>query len=287
MDSGLEKEGPGNTMKKKTSVLKTLWIAGALSLVIGASCGCAAGRGADRETLRLSGIEKLDAGDYGGAIADLEEALSLGKGRVGEMELDILKYRAEAEYRIGDYSAAAHTYDILRQVDGEKPEYVRLHCMLSIQAGNTEEALEDYGNIYEDYKTAAEKGTKEGDSVTRDSLLNLLKDVGQALEEAGQTDAALELYSQAEADGLADSVVYNRKGLCYLNRGEYSAAGQAFEAGMKAADTEAAADLAFNHAVALEYQGNYEEALKAFEAYVAQYGSDEKAEHEIAFLRTR
>ena len=286
MDSGLEKEGPGNTMKKKISVLKTLWIAGVLSLVIGAFSGCAAG-GADREALRLSGIEKLDAGDYGGAIADLEEALSLGKGRVGEMELDILKYRAEAEYRIGDYSAAAHTYDILRQVDGEKPEYVRLHCMLSIQAGNTEEALEDYGNIYEVYKTVAEKGTKDGDSVTRDSLLNLLKDVGQALEEAGQTDAALELYSQAEADGLADSVVYNRKGLCYLNRGEYSAAGQAFEAGINAGGTEGAADLAFNRAVALEYQGNYEEALKAFDAYVAQYGSDEKAEHEIAFLRTR
>ena len=45
MDSGLEKEGPGNTMKKKTSVLKNLWIAGALSLVIGASSGCALGRG--------------------------------------------------------------------------------------------------------------------------------------------------------------------------------------------------------------------------------------------------
>ena len=257
-------------MKKKKSVLKTVWIAGILSLVIGTAGGCSAGNGTDREALRLSGIEKLDAGDYGGAIADLEEALSLGKGKVGEMELDILKYRAEAEYRMGDYSAAAHTYDILRQVDGEKPEYVRLHCLLNIQAGKTEEALEDYRNIYEKDKSA-----------------ELLKDMGQALEKAGQTDAALELYSQAEADGLADSVIYNRKGLCYLSRGEYSAAGQAFEAGLKASDTEAAADLAFNRAAALEYQGNYEEALKAFEAYVAQYGSDEKAEHEIAFLKTR
>jgi len=43
----------------------------------------------------------------------------------------------------------------------------------------------------------------------------------------------------------------------------------------------------FNYAVALEYQGEYEQALEAFEAYTAQFGSDEQAEHEIAFLRTR
>ena len=258
-------------MRQRIGVWKQVKAVCILALAAGMISGCSLKTAENREALRMSGIEKLDAGDYAGAISDLEEALDLGKGRVGSMELDILKYRAEAEYKIGDYRAAAHTYDVLSQVDGEKPEYAGLHCLLSIRAGDTEEALEAYQKLYQQQQASAE----------------LLKEMGQALEEEGQTDAALELYAQAEADGTADSVIYNQKGLCYLERGEYLAAGQAFQTGLNAPDGKAKADLMFNYAVALEYQGEYEQALEAFEAYTAQFGSDEQAELEIAFLRTR
>ena len=33
--------------------------------------------------------------------------------------------------------------------------------------------------------------------------------------------------------------------------------------------------------------GNYETALEKFTAYAEHYGTDEKLEHEIAFLKTR
>lgn len=251
-------------------------LAAALLGIGTAGCGQAS---AARQELRLQGIEKLESGDYSGAIADLDEALSQGKGRVSAFELDILKYRGEAEYRAEDYSAAAHTYEILMQVDEKRPEYVRLHCIASVKSGDVQTALEDFTGLYEE-----QKADKDADAA---ALTELLGDVGAALEEAGETEAAMSLYLQAETDGLADSVVYNRMGLCRMAAGEYSAALTAFDAGLACGDGRAEADLTYNRAVALEYQGNYEEALAAFEAYASKFGVDEKVQHEIDFLKTR
>ena len=159
-------------MGQRKSALRRGWIAGMIVLTIGMTGGCAMGRKAEQETLRMSGIEKLEAGDYTGAIADLEAALNLGKGRVSAVELDILKYRAEAEYKAGDYGAAAHTYEVLRQVEGEKPEYARLHCLLSIQAGNVEQALADYQEIYKEY-LSTEAG--KADEAVKEEMMDSLR----------------------------------------------------------------------------------------------------------------
>ena len=283
-------------MRQRETKLKKLLLIAASAAAISLLGSCSLGSGAKRQELRLSGIEKLDAGDYEGAIGDLEEALSMGKGKVGQMELDILKYRAEAEVKIGDYSAAAHTYGILMEVDGEKPEYTELRCMLNVQAGNTDQAMEDYKKLYQAYtgtdpasKTSGDSGDPEEGTGQdkRTQLTKLIKDIGKALKSQGKEPEALAFYEQAEADGLADSEIYNQIGLCYLEKGEYIKAGQVFEKGINAPDQAAAADLAFNRAVALEYQRDYAGALKAFESYISQYGSDDRAEHEIAFLKTR
>ena len=75
-------------MKKRKRIV---WIPICIGIFAAALGGCA-GNTAERQALRLQGIEKIDAGDYSGAISDLDQALSLGKGSVGEMELDILKW---------------------------------------------------------------------------------------------------------------------------------------------------------------------------------------------------
>ena len=283
-------------MRQRETKLKKLLVIAASAAAISLLGSCSLGSGAKRQELRLSGIEKLDAGDYEGAIGDLEEALSMGKGKVGQMELDILKYRAEAEVKIGDYSAAAHTYGILMEVDGEKPEYTELRCMLNVRAGNTDQAMEDYKKLYQAYtgtdpasKTSGDSGDQAEETGQDKStqLTKLIKDIGKALKSQGKEPEDLAFYEQAEADGLADSEIYNHIGLCYLEKGEYIKAGQVFEKGINAPDQAAAADLAFNRAVALEYQRDYAGALKAFESYISQYGSDDRAEHEIAFLKTR
>ena len=73
---------------------------------------------------RMAGIEQMNQENYEDAIASFDKALDEADGIVGPFELDVLKYRAEAEYLTEDYRAAAHTYDILADVDGEKREYL-------------------------------------------------------------------------------------------------------------------------------------------------------------------
>ena len=46
-------------------------------------------------------------------------------------------------------------------------------------------------------------------------------------------------------------------------------------------------ELKFNQAVCFEHLGQYQKALELFQAYTEEFGSDEAAEHEIAFLKTR
>ena len=84
----------------------------ALLLGVSLAAGC---QGTDpaREQFRLDGIAQMEQGDYEGAIASFDEAIAHSDGRVGDFELDVLKYRGEAEYKLGDYPAAAHTYDVL------------------------------------------------------------------------------------------------------------------------------------------------------------------------------
>ena len=124
------------------------------------------------------------------------------------MELDILKYRAEAEYKIGDYRAAAHTYDVLSQVDGEKPEYAGLALSVKYSGRRHRRGA---GSLSEAVPATA-------------GFSRTLKRDGAGVGRRRPDRCALELYAQAEADGTADSVIYNQKGLCYLERGEYLAA---------------------------------------------------------------
>ena len=84
----------------------------------------ACGGSREKYELRETAIQQMENGDYAAAIETFGQALEKSDGFVGEFELDVLKYRAEAEYESGDYKAAARTYDVLSQVDGEKPEYL-------------------------------------------------------------------------------------------------------------------------------------------------------------------
>ena len=56
---------------------------------------------------------------------------------------------------------------------------------------------------------------------------------------------------------------------------------------MALSDRTAVRELKFNQAVCFEHLGQYQKALELFQAYTEEFGSDEAAEHEIAFLKTR
>lgn len=82
------------------------------------------------DELRLRGIEELQKAKYDKAIETFNEAMEQSDGKVGELQFDILMYRAEAEYMTGDLEAAEKTIETLRKVNGDKDEYIRFQSQL-------------------------------------------------------------------------------------------------------------------------------------------------------------
>lgn len=140
-------------------VLKTTGILLAAAIML---TGCQSSK--EKYTFRDTGIEQLNAGSYSEAIQSFDEALKNSDGLVGTFEVDVLKYRAEAEYKAEDYSAAAHTYEILNQVDESRPEYQNMQNMLYIKAGELDKAMAAYQEAYG--PDAGAKDSKENSDKT-------------------------------------------------------------------------------------------------------------------------
>ncbi len=100
------------------------------------------------------------------------------------------------------------------------------------------------------------------------------------LVETGDYAAALDLE-------VLQGPVYNRMAKEQIEAGDYERALEYIELGKTFAEESAGRELAFNEAAAWEYKHDYAKALQLFEAYVENYGADETAEREIAFLKTR
>lgn len=252
---------------------KNVWrICAAAAVSMTMLFGC--GEKTDRYEYRKLGIEAIGSGDFAGALKNLELALNSSEGTVGRFEIDVLKYRGEAEYQLGDYAAAAHTYDVLIQVDEERAEYLYLRCLSNAALGNLEPALADYTKA-----SAADK-----DAAGSDAAFFVLTTM---LEEQGQYEKAMTLYKQAVTDGKQNSELYNRMGLCMLRAEEYQEALGYFSLGIQAKDELAMPKLMYNQAVTYEYMGDFSQALTAMEAYNSRFGPDDNANREIAFLKTR
>ena len=228
----------------------------------------------ERQELRLQGIGQLETGNFEEAIASFEKALEISKGVVGEFELDILKYRAEAEYGTEDYEAAAYTYEVLLQIDKERPEYRIRLCTLWALSGKIDKAKEEYQKLY---------ATEPQNPETAQILLTL----GQALTDQDRFDEAIELYRQAVDGGIKSGEIYNRMGVCELEAGEIDSAIQYLEKGIETGDESAMEALLRNQAAAYERKQDFAAAQKTLERYVAVYGASPEIQKEIDFLKTR
>lgn len=261
---------------------------------------------------RAEGMEKLAAGDYAGAIGSFDTALEKSGKRAEDFNRDVLLYRADAEFLLKDYNAALHTYDLLLETDPNRPEYMYRQSSCYAQMGDTEQAVKRYQEAW-----AADK--KDKPAVGRQEALLA---AGSACVDAKEYDRAMALYEDAIKDGMEHGEIYNQMGLCQMAAEDYQSAFDLFDkgyqvtnaarnAGMsgdearktgdkdkeekdekdekddKKADGELLKELAYNRAVACEHLQQYEKALGLFQDFVKEFGPNEDAEHEIAFLKTR
>lgn len=245
----------------------------ALAVTVGAG-GC--GKKEDKYSYRAAGIEALNQGNYDGAVEAFDKAIDSSKGLVGKFDVDVLKYRAEAEYLAGDYTSSADTYDILIKVDGELPEYLNMRSVSKAGAGDLKGAIEDY-------KKSAGLDTEK----KAPGRLKALLAAGAAMEKEGTVSDAMSLYEEALQDGEQSAELYNRMGLCKLAAEDWDGAAEYFKKGLSAPDSEQVPELLFNQAVAEEHKGEFKTALDLMQQYISAHGPDEEAEREITFLKTR
>lgn len=245
-----------------------------LVLILAVIPGC--GRKESRYSYRDAGIEALNTGNYDEAIEAFDQAIDSSKGMVGKFDKDVLKYKAEAQYLSKDYSAAAETYGILLEVDGERAEYYNMRTVSRAGAGDFKGALEDY-----------EKGGELDPQKQAPGRLEALLAAGAAMEEEEETDKAMALYQEALESGTQSARLYNRMGLCEMADEKWDEAMEYFTKGLAAPDSSQVPGLLFNQAVANERKGDFKTALDFMQQYVSAHGPDEEAEREITFLKTR
>ncbi len=252
----------------------------ALSLMLSA-CGK---RARQERELRDFAISLMNDGAYGAAVAKFDEALSMNDGRVGETEIDILKYRAQAEMLMGDYEAAEYTYTLLEREDAKRTQYTNLRIICMARAGK------DLGRAVELYEKA------EKDDPHGTGHMEALYVLGEALsgsELESQRAKGKEFYRAAlEDEKRRSGELYDRLGMMLFEEGDIDGALEQFKAGCeltasdeKYSDEKAERSMMFNTAVCMEYQSKWEEALELFTEYEKTYGSSQESSHEIAFLK--
>lgn len=147
---------------------------------------------------RENGIALMESGDYEGAVAEFDSLIDQTT-RVTSFEIDVLKYRGEAEFMLGDYGAAAYTYDTLAKVDKPRAEYYYLGAVSLANSGDQDGAE----NRLESGKSADAKHEVTGYAEAVEAL-------GAAYMTAGDEEKADELYQTLVDEGFSSTEVYNR-----------------------------------------------------------------------------
>jgi len=247
------------------------------------SCGKAARK---EKELREQAIGFMEQGDYSAAVARFDEALSNKDGKYSTLEIDILRYKAEAQILAGDYASAADTYAQLRKLDGDRPEYMNLEVISRVRSG---ESLTRCLQLYEHSCEVDPVGTGSSQA---------LYVLGTALSKSGDAqfiEQARVLYERAlNTEGAQTGELYNRIGTLAFESGDYDTAVEWFQKGIQfvtdhpgMGEEDVMASLKYNIAICYEYKQDYKTAKNLFEEYAQQYGSTEVIEHEIEFLESR
>ena len=250
----------------------SLFLAAAV-LSLGILSGCGA-ESKEAKEARMTGIEQLNAGNYQDAIDSFGKALDESDGIVNSFELDVLKYRGEAEYKLADYKAAAQTYGILAEVDGGK-------AASEAAAGQAEDAEKDFAAAEEKAKNSKKSSAAApGVSLAFTALASAARD-------AGDSELAAQYCNQAIERGVSGPEIYNQLAISEMEAGDYESAMSHYEEALSLADNETALVIRQNIAVLYEKEGDFAKALEQFKECQAAGADTPEVQKEIRFLESR
>lgn len=133
-------------MKKRQKFLYIVVLVMAALLCTGCS-----DREANQLEYRQQGITLMENGKYEEGLVAFQNALDLSLGEVGETEMDICFYKAEALYKLGDAEGAMNTYSAIINFNESAKAYF-LRGNLYYSQGEEAKALKDYAAAIEQEK---------------------------------------------------------------------------------------------------------------------------------------
>ncbi len=231
-------------------------------------------KAADRQlAYRGIGITYMEEEDYESALQAFSQALECRAGHVGEVEYDILMYRAETQTRMGDYSDAVDTYTVLLEAQGESPQLYYLRGAARVKGGDLEQGTEDMDTAVADssdydmylncYYCLSDSGfAQEGVRYLREALT--ISETSASHKTRGIIDFLLEDYSAALAEFESfgsnadpDTLIY--MGMCYQALGNDTNAYEVFSEALEKGGQNS--EVYYQMGMCMFRMEEYEEAL--------------------------
>lgn len=227
------------------------------------------------DVYRGIGIAQFELRDYDAAVKALKTALSSSDGYVGEKEIDIAMYLADAYGKNQMADKALEVYDDIIGVDKDYEAAYLKKGELLLDSQNTEDAVKTFDKLINLHKKEAsmyiriyelmeEKGFgEEGKKYLEDGQIYCGSDadgkymLGQISYYQGNEQDALKYLDQAAKDGKDDA--YTFLGRIYEEAGEYDTAASFYS---KYLDKHADSDSTYSKlSVCMLKQEKYEVAL--------------------------
>ncbi|NBH13382.1 tetratricopeptide repeat protein [Lachnospiraceae bacterium] len=208
----------------------------------------------NQKAYRQVGINKMNEGDYAGAVEAFQKALDQSQAVVGELELDICYYKASAQYNSGDTKGALTTCKALIDYNEKDSRAYFIRGCVYLKEGDSDNARKDYdkaldycGNNYALYLSVYEN-----------------------LAGAGFTEEAEELVAKGLKLKGSQPEDYRERGHIYLIRGDYDNARKELDQAINKGDTKALLYLAQVY----DAQKDGKKAKSLYESYLEKNGSD-------------
>ena len=271
--------------------IKNIFVLGILSLVLLSGCGV------NEKKYFESGKALLEEGEYAQAVEVFDKAIGVhGSKNIRGLEIDILRYRAEAEYKAGDYKAAEHTYRLLISADEERTEYLDMLAIIYTKLSNIDMDIDiaDAVAMYDKAQSLDDRSELHINAGI--SIVQYYEDMYDKSSDSSYLDKAEEfLEKQLKETNRKSAKVLAVYAKHMSKREDYDKALEAVEEGMallenktlNAHDDETLKSLMFSKGSCYEYMSDYNKALEYFNAYIEKYGEDEEVSHEVAFLKSR